>query len=211
MNAPSSQVKSGMIGALSQIYLGSFSPGMERHAQRVHTLSQSSKVRVVVPCSIRSDTPDNPVRLLRRKPRRSRDCPTAEIADARPADECPDAACAGSIGSKRTCNSVLSSMPDSGKRWVSCGGVLCPSQICKPSCGRARAIVEYVMDEKGSYAIEINRAGLKIHNLPARARNRQALPIIRYGDSKRYRFPIQRERTLQATDCATSAAKTFPR
>ena len=33
VNAPSSQVKSGMIGALGQIYLGSFSPGVESHAR----------------------------------------------------------------------------------------------------------------------------------------------------------------------------------
>ena len=35
VNAPSSQVKSGMIGALRQIYLGSFSPGVESHARCV--------------------------------------------------------------------------------------------------------------------------------------------------------------------------------
>src|SRR5437764_14644199 len=30
------------------------------------------------------------------------------------------------------------------------------------------SLVEYVLDEKVSYAIEINRGGLKIHSLPAR-------------------------------------------
>ena len=31
------------------------------------------------------------------------------------------------------------------------------------------SLVEYVLEEKGSYAIEIRRAGLKIHNLPPRS------------------------------------------
>ena len=31
------------------------------------------------------------------------------------------------------------------------------------------SLVEYVLEEKGSYAIEISRTGLKIHNLPPRS------------------------------------------
>ena len=86
---------------------------------------------------------------------------------------------------RRTCNSALSSMPDNGKKWVLSAGVLCPSQNYRPSCGRREAIVEYVMDEKASYAIEINRAGLKIHNLAARTEigdlSRSFVTAIRNG------------------------------
>ncbi len=85
VNAPSSQVKSGMIGALGQIYWVIFA-WHGTACTMVHTPSQSLKVRVVVPCWIRSDTPDNPLRLTRSKPAEESRLPSSTVADARQAD-----------------------------------------------------------------------------------------------------------------------------
>ena len=59
-------------------------------------------------------------------------------------------------------------------------------------------LVEYVLDEKGSYAIEISRTGLKIQNLPARAQISNASRAFVTAIARTGRFPVQRTGTLQA-------------
>ena len=98
VNAPSSQVKSGMIGALSQIYLGHFRLAWNRmhDAPYAFSIIEGARGRALLD-SIRYARQSAPVNAAANAGR-GRNCPPATIADARPADQRPDATCSGSIG-----------------------------------------------------------------------------------------------------------------
>ena len=99
VNAPTSQVKSGMIGALSQIYLGHFRLAWNRmhDAPYAFSIIENARGRALLD-SIRYARQSGPA-ACRANARRSRDCSAPEIADARPSNQCSDAARSGSTRS----------------------------------------------------------------------------------------------------------------
>jgi len=79
-----------------------------------------------------------------------------------------------------------------------------------------QSLIEYVLDEKGSYAIEMNRAALRIYPLPARSQigklSRSFVTAIRSGaDSaasgqelyKQLIEPIVPAKPLRSSSCRT--------
>jgi len=168
VNAPSSQVKSGMIGALGQIYLGHFRLAWNRMHDGPYAFSiiESARGRSLL----------DSIRYARQSASANAQQTRGEVEIAR---------LQRSLMHDRLTNAqvrhVLDQLDDAymqlspveyARQRKEMGLVRRrPASVAdlQAQLRQGEAIVEYVMDEKASYAIEINRAGLKIHNLPARA------------------------------------------
>ena len=167
VNAPSSQVKSGMIGALGQIYLGHFRLAWNRMHDGPYAFSiiESARGRSLL----------DSIRYARQSASANAQQTRGEVEIAR---------LQRSLMHDRLTNAQVRHVLDQlDEAYMQLSPVEYARQRKEMGLVRRRpasvadlqaqlrqgeAIVEYVMDEKASYAIEINRAGLKIHNLPAR-------------------------------------------
>ena len=184
VNAPSSQVKSGMIGALGQIYLGHFRLAWNRMHDGPYAFSiiESARGRSLL----------DSIRYARQSASANAQQTRGEVEIAR---------LQRSLMHDRLTNAQVRHVLDQlDEAYMQLSPVEYARQRKEMGLVRRRpasvadlqaqlrqgeAIVEYVMDEKASYAIEINRAGLKIHNLPARTEignlSRSFVTAIRNG------------------------------
>jgi CHAT domain-containing protein len=184
VNAPSSQVKSGMIGASSQIYLGHFRLAWNRmhDAPYAFSIIEGARGRALLD-SIRYARQSAPVNAAQTR---------GEIEIAR---------LQRSLMHDHLTNVQTRHVVDQlDEAYMQLSPVEYARQRKEMSLVRRRpvsvtalesqlrpgeALVEYVMDEKGSYAIEVSRAGLKVHNLAARgeisALSRSFVTAIRNG------------------------------
>jgi CHAT domain-containing protein len=188
VNAPSSQVKSGMIGALSQIYLGHFHLAWDRlhNAPYAFSIIESARGRALFD-SIRyarqsgpaiASTTHGETEIARLQKSLMHDRLTA--AQTRRVLEQLDQAY------------IQISPADYAKQRKEMGLVRKrPVSVAElqAQLQPRESLVEYVLEEKGSYAIEISRAGLKIHNLPPRSQisglARSFVTAIRSGTDTR--------------------------
>ncbi len=188
VNAPSSQVKSGMIGALSQIYLGHFrlawnglhdAPAAFAIIENVRgrTLLDSIRyARQTGPAPLSQTRGENEIVRLQRSLMHD---PLTNTQTRRVLDRLESA--------YTQMNPVeyaqqRKEMVIAHRRPVSVS--MLQSQL-RPR----ESLVEYVLDEKTSFAIEVTRTDLKIHSLPARTQisqlSRSFVTAIRMGaDSK---------------------------
>ncbi|HTU45374.1 MAG TPA: CHAT domain-containing protein [Bryobacteraceae bacterium] len=167
VNAPSSQVKSGMIGALGQIYLGHFRLAWNGMHDGPYAFSiiEGARGRALL----------DSIRYARQSTSANAQQTRGEVEIAR---------LQRSLMHDPLTNSQIRHMLDQldeaymqlspveyARQRKEMGLVRRhPASVAdlQAQLRQGEAIVEYVMDEKASYAIEISRAGLKIHNLPAR-------------------------------------------
>ena len=135
------------------------------------TPSQSLKVRVVAPCSIPSGTRDNPLRLMQQQTRG--EVEIARLQRSLMHDRLTNAQTRHVLDQLDEAYMQLSPVEYARQRKEMGLVRRRPASVAdlQAQLRPGEALVEYVMDEKGSYAIEISRAGLKIHNLPAARRN----------------------------------------
>jgi CHAT domain-containing protein len=184
VNAPSSQVKSGMIGAVSQIYLGHFRLAWNRmhDAPYAFSIIEGARGRALL----------DSIRYARQ---------SAPVNAAQTRGEVEIAALQRSLMHDRLTNAQTRHVLDQlDEAYMQLSPVEYARQRKEMSLVRRRppsvaalqaqlrpgeALVEYVMDEKGSYAIEISHSGLKIHNLAARTEisrlSRSFVTAIRNG------------------------------
>ena len=184
VNAPTSQVKSGMIGALSQIYLGHFRLAWNRlhDAPYAFSIIESARGRTLLD-SIRYARQSGPA----------------------PASQTP-----GEVEIARLQKSLMHDpltnaqtrhvLDQLDEAYIQLNPVEYARQRKEMSLARSRpvrvatlqtqlrlheSLIEYILDEKGSYAIEINRAALTIYPLPARSQigklSRSFVTAIRSG------------------------------
>lgn len=167
VNAPSSQVKSGMIGALSQIYLGHFRLAWNRMHDGPYAFSiiESARGRSLL----------DSIRYARQSTSADAQQTRGEVEIARLQrslmhDKLTNAQLRHVLDQLDAAYMQLSPVEYARQRKEMGLVRRRPVSVAnlQAQLGQGEAIVEYVMDEKASYAIEINRAGLKIHNLPAR-------------------------------------------
>jgi CHAT domain-containing protein len=184
VNAPSSQVKSGMIGAFGQIYLGHFRLAWNRMHDGPYAFSiiESARGRSLL----------DSIRYARQSASDSAQLTRGEVEIAR---------LQRSLMRDRLTNAQVRHVLDQlDEAYMQLSPVEYARQRKEMGLVRRRpasvanvqaqlklgeALVEYVMDEKASYAIKIDRAGLKIHNLPARTEigslSRSFVTAIRNG------------------------------
>lgn len=166
VNAPSSQVKSGMIGALGQIYLGHFRLAWNRMHDGPYALSiiESARGRSLL----------DSIRYARQSSANAQETRgEVEIARLQRSlmhDKLTNAQVRHVLDQLDEAYMQLSPVEYARQRKEMGLVRRRPASVAdlQAQLRQGEAIVEYVMDEKASYAIEINRAGLKIHNLPAR-------------------------------------------
>jgi tetratricopeptide (TPR) repeat protein len=188
VNAPSSQVKSNMIGALSQIYLGHFNLAWKRmhDAGYAFSIIESARGRALLD-SIRyakeSASPlASPSREAIEIARLQRSLMHDRLTNAqtRQVLEELDAAY------------IRISPAEYAKQRLEMGLVR-KKPVTVPELQSQlqprQALIEFVLEEKESYAIEISRAGMKIHNLPGRSQigdlARSFVTAIRSGSDSR--------------------------
>jgi CHAT domain-containing protein len=188
VNAPSSQLKSGMIGALSQIYLGHFHLAWDRlhNAPYAFSIIESARGRALLD-SMRYARQSGPAQAARTPAE-------AEIARLQ-----------RSLMHDRLSNTQIRRVLDQlDQAYTRISPAEYAEQRKEMGIVRKRPVsvaelqtqlrpqeklVEYVLDEKGSYAIEISRAGLKIQNLPRRSEisglSRSFVTAVRTGTDAR--------------------------
>lgn len=188
VNAPSSQVKSSMIGALSQIYLGHFRLAWNRlhNAPYAFSIIESARGRALLdsirygrqsgPAPTSQTRAEGDIARLQRSLLHDR---LTSVQTRRVLDQLDQAYV--------RLNPVEYSrqrkeMGLVRKRPVSVSTL-------QAQLSRRDALVEYVLDDKGSYAIKITRAELQILNLPSRAQisklSRSFVTAIRTGADSR--------------------------
>jgi CHAT domain-containing protein len=168
INAPTSQVKSGMIGALSGIYLSHFRLAWDRlhNASYAFAIIESARGRALFD-SIRYARQSGPVSASQTRGeaeitrlQRSLMHDRLTNAQTRHALDLLDQAYVAlnpiEYARQRTEMGLVRRRP-------------VPVAALQAQLGPRERLVEYVLDEKASYAIEINRVGMKIHSLPPRA------------------------------------------
>ncbi len=184
VNAPSSQVKSGMIGALGQIYLGHFRLAWNRMHDGPYAFSiiESARGRSLL----------DSIRYARQSASANAQQTRGEVEIARLQrslmhDRLNNAQVRHVLDQLDEAYMQLSPVEYARQRKEMGLVRRRPASVAdlQAQLRQGEAIVEYVMDEKASYAIEINRAGLKIHNLPARTEignlSRSFVTAIRNG------------------------------
>jgi len=184
VNAPSSQVKSGMIGALGQIYLGHFRLAWNRMHDGPYAFSiiESARGRSLL----------DSIRYARQSASANAQQTRGEVEIARLQrslmhDKLTNAQVRHVLDQLDEAYMQLSPVEYARQRKEMGLVRRRPASVAdlQAQLGQGEAIVEYVMDEKVSYAIEINRAGLKIHNLPGRSEigniSRSFVTAIRNG------------------------------
>lgn len=188
VNAPTSQVKGGMIGALSQIYLGHFNLAWNRlhDAPYAFSIIESARGRALLD-SIRYAKHSGPTTALPTKG-------DAEIARLQ-----------RSLMHDRLTNIQTRHVLDLlDKAYVQLDPVEYARQRKEMGFVHSRPVsvatlqaqlqprevlLEYVLDEKHSYALQISRTGLQIRPLPARSQisklSRSFVTAIRTGADSR--------------------------
>jgi CHAT domain-containing protein len=184
VNAPSSQVKSGMIGASSQIYLGHFRLAWNRmhNAPYAFSIIEGARGRALL----------DSIRYARQ---------SAPVNAAQTRGEMEIVRLQRSLMHDRLTNAQTRHVVDQlDEAYMQLSPIEYARQRKEMNLVRRRpvsitalqaqlppgeALIEYVMDEKGSYAIEISRAGLKVHDLASRTEistlSRSFVTAIRNG------------------------------
>jgi CHAT domain-containing protein len=188
VNAPSSQVKSGMIGALSDIYLGHFRLAWEqlRDAKYAFAIIESARGRALFdsiryaretgPANVTQVAAENEIARLQRSLMHDSLTPAQ---------------------TKRTLDLLdraYMQLPPLESDSAVAKSALFPSKPMSVPAVQAQllpgtTLIEYVLDERGSYAITITRQTLKIHALPPRSQisslSRTFVTAIRSGNDAR--------------------------
>ena len=188
VNAPSSQVKSGMIGALSQIYLGHFRLAWNHlhDAPYAFSIIETARGRTLF----------DSIRYARQSGATTTAPTTGEAEIVR---------LQRSLLHDRLTNTQTRRVVEQlDKAYVQLNPVEYARQRKEMGLVRRRPVtvpalqsqlrpretlIEYVLDEKASYAIEVNRSGLQIQTLPPRAQiskaSRSFVTAIRSGGDSR--------------------------
>ena len=195
VNAPTSQVKSAMIGALSKIYLAHFRLAWNR----VHDASYAFTI------------------IENARGRALRD----SIQYARQNGAAPESQTRGETEITRLQRSLMHDQLNNAQTrrvldqldaaYVKMNSVEYVRQRKEMGLGRTRPVsaatlqtqlrphetlVEFVLDTKASYAIEISRTNLKIQPLPFTSGDQQTVSFVRHCDSQRGRVQGQRTGAL---------------
>ncbi len=188
VNAPTSQVKSGMIGALSQIYLGHFRLAWNQmhNAPYAFSIIENARGRALLD-SIRYARQAGPAPVaqtqaeaeIARLQRSLMHDPLSNVQTQRVREQLDE--------SYTQLNPVEYARQRKEMGLVRRRPVTVAA--LQAQLRPRENLVEYVLDDKVSYAIEISHTGLKIHNLPARAQiatvSRAFVTAIRNsGDSR---------------------------
>jgi CHAT domain-containing protein len=188
VNAPSSQVKSGMIGALSDIYLGHFRLAWEQlhDAKYAFAIIESARGRALFD-SIRYARETGPVNVTQVAAENE----IARLQRSLMHDSLTPAQ------TKRTLDLLdraYMQLPPLESGNPVAKGALSPPKPTSVAAVQAQllpgdTLIEYVLHERGSYAITITRQTLKIHALPPRSQisslSRTFVTAIRNGNDAR--------------------------
>ena len=163
VNAPSSQVKSGMIGASSQIYLGHFRLAWNRmhDAPYAFSIIEGARGRALLD-SIRYARQSAPVNAAQTRG----EIEIVRLQRSLMHDHLTNAQTRHVVDQLDEANMQLSPIEYARQRKEMSLVRRRPvsAAALEAQLRPGEALVEYVMDEKGSYAIEISRAGLKVHS-----------------------------------------------
>ena len=168
VNAPSSQVKSGMIGASSQIYLGHFRLAWNRmhNAPYAFSIIEGARGRALLD-SIRYARQSAPVNAVQTRG----EIEIVRLQRSLMHDHLTNAQTRHVVDQLDEAYMQLSPIEYARQRKEMSLVRRRPVSVTalEAQLRPGEALVEYVMDEKESYAIEVSRAGLKVHNLAARS------------------------------------------
>jgi len=184
VNAPTSQVKSGMIGALSNIYLGHFRLAWNglHDGPYAFAIIESARGRALLD-SIRYARHSGPVPAAQTR---------VESEIARLQKSLMHDRMTG-VQTRHTLElldeAYIQINPDEYARQRKEMGLVRRKPVrlatLQAQLEQHQSLIEYVLDDRGSYAIEINRARLKICPLPARSQigklSRSFVTAIRSG------------------------------
>jgi CHAT domain-containing protein len=167
VNAPSSQVKSSMIGAMSDIYLGHFRLAWEKlhDGPKAFQVIESARGRALLD-SIRyarqsgtgSSTPgsDQAIARLQKTLLHTRLDPAQTKRLLAQLDDAYDRLSNVEYSRNRKEMEILRRPP-------------VPLAALRRQLSQSESLIEYVLDKKASYAMQVTRTGLTIRALPARA------------------------------------------
>lgn len=163
VNAPSSQLKSSMVSAFSRIYVAHFRLAWEKEhdAVKAFQIIESARGRVLLD-AIRRGTassatppsrPELKIAQLQRKLVENNLSDAQQKRTLGEIDAAYDALSASQFGQEQGHEATLRIRPVSLPTLM---GLLAPNQV----------FIEYVLDRSSSYALEISKTGMLVHQLP---------------------------------------------